>query len=173
MHHRVAITRMVGDASHRNIGNDTRWQTFGQGMRPCAIILEGKKVGQHHHLLHSLENGTKDNYLTCGAQTFSFKLHAIDTLEVDDVTQIHPGAFQPPVGQPARRATIDFLAFRFHSTPLFVFAASSSGIPHLLASTNEYTWAENKSLVLPPWTHICKCKSLRTYRPKQCSELCH
>ena len=40
MHHRVAIASVVGDASHRNIGNDTRWQTFGQGMRPCAIILK-------------------------------------------------------------------------------------------------------------------------------------
>ena len=69
--------------------------------------------------------------MTGGAQTFAFKLHAIDTLEVDNVSQIHPGPFQPAVGQPARRATIDFLAFRFHSAPLFVFAASSSGIADL------------------------------------------
>ena len=70
-------------------------------------------------------------YLTGGAQTFSFKLHAIDTLEINNIAQVHPGSFQPPVGQPARGTAIDFLALRLHTAPLFVFSASSGGIAYL------------------------------------------
>ena len=72
-----------------------------------------------------------DDYLTGGAKTFSFELHAIDTLEINDIAQVHPGPFQPPVGQSARGTAIDFLALRLHAAPLFVFSASSGGISNL------------------------------------------
>ena len=70
----------------------------------------------------------KTTYLTGSSDAFSFELHALDALEVDDVSQVHSRALQPPVRQKSWRATVDFFALGLLSRPLFVLSTCSGGV---------------------------------------------
>lgn len=67
-------------------------------------------------------------YLTRRAHTAALEFHALDALEVDHVTQVHPGALQPTIWQESRRAAVDFLAFWLLAAPILVLSACPGSV---------------------------------------------